>query len=169
MPRSRGTGPRATKKKRRFLTVGRGPVPRHAAIAGDRPPRYGRCGVCSSPLWGRIWRACAVRDLAIPDYRGGVSPCFIRTAPVRDLAIPNYRVGLRSRGTGPRATVVVACAHHRCGAGSPEPAPFGIWRSRTTEVGRPPRYGRCGVCSSASLSGARAFAGDRPPRYGSCC
>ena len=23
------------------ITVGRGPVPRHATIAGDRPPRYG--------------------------------------------------------------------------------------------------------------------------------
>ena len=67
MRRSRGTGPRATKKnavthrraracpspcgdrggqapalrkKMPSLTVGRGPVPRHAAIAGDRPPRY---------------------------------------------------------------------------------------------------------------------------------
>ena len=40
MRRSRGTGPRATKKKRCPFTVGRGPVPRHAAIAGDRPPRY---------------------------------------------------------------------------------------------------------------------------------
>ena len=41
MQRSRGTGPRATGKKRRHFYVGRGPVPRHAAIAGDRPPRYG--------------------------------------------------------------------------------------------------------------------------------
>ena len=44
--RSRGTGPRATgtghflHKTAPFI-VGRGPVPRHATIAGDRPPRYG--------------------------------------------------------------------------------------------------------------------------------
>ena len=44
LQRSRGTGPRATGKKRHF-TVGRGPVPRHRrctpTFAGDRPPRYG--------------------------------------------------------------------------------------------------------------------------------
>ena len=34
-------GPRATVKKTSPLTVGRGPVPRHATIAGDRPPHYG--------------------------------------------------------------------------------------------------------------------------------
>ena len=28
-------------RKNVTLTVGRGPVPRHATIAGDRPPRYG--------------------------------------------------------------------------------------------------------------------------------
>ena len=48
--RSRGTGPRATVTgtvtvKNATRTVGRGPVPRQAAIyrklAGDRPPRYG--------------------------------------------------------------------------------------------------------------------------------
>ncbi len=43
--RSRGTGPRATRKKNAPLTVGRGTGPRHAAvyrkIAGDRPPRDG--------------------------------------------------------------------------------------------------------------------------------
>ena len=37
---TRGTGPRATIKTP-SLNVGRGPVPRHATIAGDRPPRYG--------------------------------------------------------------------------------------------------------------------------------
>ena len=30
-----------------FLTVGRGPVPRHAAIAGACPPRYGKNGTSS--------------------------------------------------------------------------------------------------------------------------
>ena len=39
--RSRGTGPRATGPRTLCFTVGRGPVPRHATIAGDRPPRYG--------------------------------------------------------------------------------------------------------------------------------
>ena len=46
--RSRGTGPRATVARPSPFTVGRGPVPRHAAvyptIAGDRPPRYGKGG-----------------------------------------------------------------------------------------------------------------------------
>ena len=43
--KTRGTGPRATVIRAFFLTVGRGPVPRHAAIAGDRPPRYVPLGV----------------------------------------------------------------------------------------------------------------------------
>ena len=38
-------GPRATMKKTPPLTVGRGPVPRQATIAGDRPPRYGKTAV----------------------------------------------------------------------------------------------------------------------------
>ena len=45
MQRSRGPVPRATVSKTAPFPVGRGPVPRHAAvyreIAGDRPPRYG--------------------------------------------------------------------------------------------------------------------------------
>ena len=46
-----------------------------------------------------------------------------------------------SRGTGPRATVDAACAHHPCRAGSPDPAPFGLWRARTTAVGGIPPFG----------------------------
>ena len=38
----------------------------------------------------------------------------------------------RSRGTGPRATVEAACPHPLCRAGSPDPAPFGSGRARTT-------------------------------------
>ena len=49
---------------------------------------------------------------------------------------------VRLRGTGPRATVDVACAHHPCSAGSPDPAVFGLWRSRTTEVGGIPHFGK---------------------------
>ena len=50
---SAGACPRATMKKTPLLPVGRGPVPRHAAIARDRPPRYGK----NSPLHRRA-RAC---------------------------------------------------------------------------------------------------------------
>ena len=48
-------GPRATMKKTPPLYVGRGPVPRHAALyrklAGDRPPRYGT-GTVAEPKNG---------------------------------------------------------------------------------------------------------------------
>ena len=59
--RSRGTGPRATVSgtvtiKNAPFTVGRGPVPRHATIAGDRPPRYGACN-------DREGQALALRSL----------------------------------------------------------------------------------------------------------
>ena len=45
MKRSRGTGPRATVSGTARFTVGRGPVPRHATLAGNRPPRYGKTAV----------------------------------------------------------------------------------------------------------------------------
>ena len=90
LQRSRGTGPRATVTghllhRTAAFTVGRGPVPRHAAdyrkLAGDRPPRYDK----KTPLIvglgpSHATRACERVSLAI----------------VRALR--------RSRGTGPRAT-----------------------------------------------------------------
>ena len=36
-----GQAPALREEKSLPHTVGRGPVPRHATIAGDRPPRYG--------------------------------------------------------------------------------------------------------------------------------
>ena len=66
---------------------------------------------------------------------------------------PRYRARVCSRGTGPRATVDAACAHHLVGqarqilpcSGSGEPelqrwarCLFEIWRSQTTEVGLMP-------------------------------
>ena len=39
---ARGGQAPALREKNMPLTVGRGPVPRHATIAGDRPPRYGK-------------------------------------------------------------------------------------------------------------------------------
>ena len=104
MERSRGTGPRATVKKRPPLTVGRGPVPRHAAvvtatlrglwaagvcrsdgeIAGDRPPRY---------------------DKKRFPFLVGLGPSHATRACERvSLAIVRARALQRSRGTGPRAT-----------------------------------------------------------------
>ena len=82
--RSRGTGPRATMKKTPALTkqktppltVGRGPVPRHASrtptIAGDRPPRYGRRKI---PFHRRA-RACPSPCLAHSNNRGGQAPAL---------------------------------------------------------------------------------------------
>ena len=62
--RSRGTGPRATMKKRHPLTVGRGPVPRHAAVyrklARDRPSPYG-IGKAIGPSDVREGQALALR------------------------------------------------------------------------------------------------------------
>ena len=68
-----GTGHRATVKKTPPLHVGRGPVPRHAAvyrtIAGDRPPRYGTGRVSWSkngPLPRRA-RACPSQCVWLAD------------------------------------------------------------------------------------------------------
>ena len=62
--RSRGTGPRATGEKMFRATVGRGPVPRHAAVyrnlARDRPSRYGM-GKVVGPSDDREGQALALR------------------------------------------------------------------------------------------------------------
>ena len=104
MPRSRGTGPRATVSKTAPFTVGRGPVPRRASIeretalvcvrfsrrSGDRgglspalrypkPPFHRRARACPSPCLDREGNGLGLR-------------AFV--AQVR-----------RSRGTGPRATI----------------------------------------------------------------
>ncbi len=55
------------------LTVGRGPVPRHAPVsqktfAGDRPPRDGMGDSRCAEGEGLV----SVRDQAIPNYRGGI-------------------------------------------------------------------------------------------------
>ena len=54
--RSRGTGPRATVAGTARFIVGRGPVPRHATIARDRPSRYGpgrkKCAGDRPPRYG---------------------------------------------------------------------------------------------------------------------
>ena len=109
--RSRGTGPRATVFGTARFTVGRGPVPRHApiagetrsdarmaegpratepeTIAGDRPPRY---GIQHAPLYRRA-RACP-------------SPCCVNRKIARDRP-SRYGPGRKkARGTGPRATVI---------------------------------------------------------------
>ena len=50
------------------FTVGRGPVPRHATIAGDRPPRYGEK---NGPSYRRAWAlGCHTRMAS-----GFPSPC----------------------------------------------------------------------------------------------
>ena len=107
--------------------VGRGPVPRHASgyptFAGDRPPRYGTGRVSSrsrgtgpratvsdvflgsSTAPHRRARACPSPCCDLPEVRGG-NPlgcaCGIRGPPRYGIG----RVSSRSRGTGPRATVL---------------------------------------------------------------
>ena len=136
-------------EKKRHVTVGRGPVPRHRprtpARAGDRPPHYGGK---TPPLHRRA--------------RAWPSPCS-------DRAIQ------RSRGTGPRTTGKKTAIHRRaralachtrmqagsprhrsrarpCKSGSPDPDLFVIRRSQTTE-------GKTHIVTME-------LAGDRPPRYG---
>ena len=70
------------------FTVGRGPVPRHAAVyrklAGDRPPRYG-IGTVAEPKNGRLprrARACPSPCSGLPKTRGGQAPALReKTAP----------------------------------------------------------------------------------------
>ncbi len=96
--RSRGTGPRATVKKRRPFIVGRGTGPRHAAVyrnlARDRPSHY-EIGKVLGPSDAREGQALARR------YREGA-----------------WALG-RSRGTGPRATVKNGVRYRRAGACPP--------------------------------------------------
>ena len=96
----------------------RGKPARHAAIAGDRPPRYGiqrgpfsrRARACPSPCCDRGGNplGCASGIRGPPRYgiqrgpfsrraRACPSPCNNRGG--------NPRASQRSRGTGPRATV----------------------------------------------------------------
>ena len=76
-----GDRPPRYEKKRLSFTVGRGPVPRHAAIAGDRPPRYGKKGV-SEIAQRRGGQAPALRypEPPPPYRRAGAcpSPCSDR-------------------------------------------------------------------------------------------
>ena len=147
--RSRGTGPRATVAGTASLTVGRGPVPRHApiaeetrsdarmetseglratgpkTIAGDRPPRDG----IRNGLGHRRARACP-------------SPCTDRGGNPLGCAYGNLR--------GPRAT-----------------------RPKTIAGACPPRYGirngsfyrRARACPSPCCVN-RKIARDRPSPYG---
>ena len=137
---SRGTGPRATvkkrppryEKKRRPRTVGRGPVPRRASIGRETAlvcVRFSRrsCDRGGNPL------GCA---------------CGIRGPPRYGKKTAPFTVG---RGPVPRRAWV-----YRSLAGD-RPPRYGekqVYRSLAGD--RPPRYGMPG----------RFFAGDRPPRYG---
>ena len=76
--RSRGTGPRATVKRSVPITVGRGPVPRHASIGGGN-------GFGCRAFFARVERSRGTGPRATGQERD--SP---RHAPVRDQAIPNY-------------------------------------------------------------------------------
>ena len=83
----RGTGPRATVKKR-------------------RPSRRARA--CPSPCFGQSLR----RGGQAPALRVFVACLLCASAgscAVRDLAIPNYSARRCVRGTGPRATGMCAC------------------------------------------------------------
>ena len=96
LKRSRGTGPRPTVARTVSFTVGRGPVPRHApiagethsdarmetsegpratepeTIAGDRPPRYGS----QNGSLSRRARACPSPCCGLTETRGGQAPAL---------------------------------------------------------------------------------------------
>ena len=96
MQRSRGTGPRATKKKR------------ISAFTNKKPTKYRRARACPSPCNDRGGQAPALR-LSRP------SPCIVGLGP-SDATRASERVPLamqRSRGTGTRATVTETIARDR--------------------------------------------------------
>ena len=155
--RSRGTGPRATKKimpasKNATRTVGRGPVPRHASvyrtIAGDRPPRYEKnnatplyrscAGLCGSGVPAPdpvVIRRSQTTEAEPPLHRRA------RACPSPCLGLPNARGGqapaLRvSRPSSFHRRAWALACHTRMRAGSPRQRP----RNPTLAGDRPPRY-----------------------------
>ena len=149
MPHAHASGfppPCCNRGSRPVYTVGRGPVPRHATLARDRPSRYGER---SGPLYRRAG-ACP-------------PPCRDREKTDRRLP-PHTRLSSamqRSRGTGPRATVKKRLLTPvgqdrliltRSGAGAPE-----------LQRGAPVREGQA---LALRYSGAPTLARDRPSRYG---
>ena len=123
-------GPRATVKTTPSLHVGRGPVPRHASIE-------------RKTAWVCVWfsRGSNVRGGQAPALRKKTPSLTVGRGPVpRHAALagdrpppygektPSLHVG---RGPVPRHR---ACTR-LCKSGSPDPDPFVIRRSQTTEVG----------------------------------
>ena len=108
-------------------TVARGPVPRHAAIAGDRPPRYDK-----------------------RRFLGPKGPKTMR--PKKRCALPRSARALGCH-TRIRAGFPRHCSRARpCRSESPDSDPFVIRRAQTTEAEThivtmelaracPPRYG----------------------------
>ena len=88
------------------FTVGRGPVPRHAAVyrtlAGDRPPRYGNRTVSwqqNGPLHRRA-RACPSPCRGLPKTRGRQSPRYgIGTVSYRMRGVPRLETFGLSNGS----------------------------------------------------------------------
>ena len=93
--RLRGTGPRATIEH--DATVGRGPVPRHAAIQGtfarDRPSRYGSGNANDST----VVRGPVPRRAGLNVREGQALALRFRDG--------DFLSAKRLRGTGPRATI----------------------------------------------------------------
>ena len=81
-PDIRGGQAPALRWKKRHPTVGRGPVPRHAAVyrtlAGDRPPRYGNTRVswAKNGPPSRRARACPSPCCGLSEDRGGQAPAL---------------------------------------------------------------------------------------------
>ena len=111
---------RSRRKKTHPFHVGRGPVPRHATIAGDRPPRYVKKNApCCQTKNARV----TVGRGPVPRQRSGTRPpllCRSRAPALDPFGRGHSRTtnGWRivratqcSRGTGPRATVKKT--HHR--------------------------------------------------------
>ena len=102
LKRSRGTGPRATVSRTASLTVGRGPVPRHAALIG-RSRGTGPRATVSGTAPFTVGRGPVPRHATIAGK------------PARRPRGPALWGLKRSRGTGPRAT-------------GPRTAPFTVGR-----------------------------------------
>ena len=126
LKRSRGTGPRATVSGTASLTVGRGPVPRQAPIARDRPSRYGGSG--GFRLNRRIARDRPSRYGGSGDFRLDRRIAGDRPSRYGDREIAGgTHSDARVASEGPRAPFISFSSPHRTSSASdltqkPDPA-----------------------------------------------
>ena len=139
----RGGQAPALRKKTGPFTVGRGPVPRYATIAGDRPPHYGKKRFHKSLNAAGTGPRAVVKNNAALSRRAGPSHAT-RACERVPLAMQ------RSRGTGNRDTKKNGFINRSTPRGQ---APALRKKTGPFTVGRGP------VPRHATT------AGDRPPHY----